>query len=171
MYKCLRVALRNSAVPYDTSRPQFPSHLLAASNSSPIHVRVLQQVRSSCSVHVVNSVRSRVPSFLPSYSDRVRVHVSFHSLSQFYGSRNPRAPVSVVCLCFCLLVQRCSGASLDQGSDGGGKNYHSNINNDGDNDVLRLQTIMVIVNSLSQEFARIEFWWASKSASPGLVLF
>ena len=36
--------------------------------------------------------------------------------------------------------------------------------------MLRLQTIMVIVNSLSQEFARIEFWWASKSASPGLVL-
>ena len=36
--------------------------------------------------------------------------------------------------------------------------------------LLRLQTIMVIVNSLSQEFARIEFWWASKSASPGLVL-
>ena len=36
--------------------------------------------------------------------------------------------------------------------------------------VLRLQTIMVIVNSLSQEFARFEFWWASKSASLGLVL-
>ena len=63
------------------------------------------------SVCVVNSVRSRVPSFIPSYSDRVRVRVSFLSLSQFYGSRNPRAPVFVVCLCSCLLAQRCSGAS------------------------------------------------------------
>ena len=36
--------------------------------------------------------------------------------------------------------------------------------------VLRLQTIIVIVNSLSQEFTRFEFWWASKSASTELVL-
>ena len=35
----------------------------------------------------------------------------FFSLSQFYGSRNPRAPVFVVCLCSCLLTQRPSGAS------------------------------------------------------------
>ena len=49
MYKCPRILLRNSAVPYDTSRLRFPSHLLAASNSSPIRVRVLQQVRGSCS--------------------------------------------------------------------------------------------------------------------------
>ena len=49
MYKCLRIPLRNSAVPYDTLQPRFPSHLLAASDSSPIHVRVLQQVRGSCS--------------------------------------------------------------------------------------------------------------------------
>ena len=35
----------------------------------------------------------------------------FFSLSQFYGSRNPRAPVFVVCLCSCLLAQRRSGAS------------------------------------------------------------
>ena len=35
----------------------------------------------------------------------------FFSLSQFYGSRNPRAPVFVVCLCSCLLTQRRSGAS------------------------------------------------------------
>ena len=37
----------------------------------------------------------------------------FFSLSQFYGSRNPRAPVFVVCLCSCLLTQRHSGASPD----------------------------------------------------------
>ena len=49
VYKCPRILLRNSAVPYDTSRPRFPSHLLAASDSSPIRVRVLQQVRGSCS--------------------------------------------------------------------------------------------------------------------------
>ena len=36
----------------------------------------------------------------------------FFSLSQFYGSRNPQAPVFVVCLCSCLLAQRRSGASL-----------------------------------------------------------
>ena len=47
--KCLRIRLRNSAVPYDTSRLRFPSHLLAVSDSSPICVRVLQQVRGSCS--------------------------------------------------------------------------------------------------------------------------
>ena len=35
----------------------------------------------------------------------------FFSLSQFYGCRNPRAPVFVVCLCSCLLAQRRSGAS------------------------------------------------------------
>ena len=35
----------------------------------------------------------------------------FFSLSQFYGSRNPRAPVFVVCLCSYLLAQRRSGAS------------------------------------------------------------
>ena len=35
----------------------------------------------------------------------------FFSLSQFYGSRNPQAPVFVVCLCSCLLTQRRSGAS------------------------------------------------------------
>ena len=63
------------------------------------------------SVRLVNSVRSCVPSFIPSYSDRVQVHVSFPSLSQFYGSWNPRAPVFVVCLCSCLLAQRCSGTS------------------------------------------------------------
>ena len=36
----------------------------------------------------------------------------FFSLSQFYGSQNPRAPVFIVCLCLCLLAQRSSGASL-----------------------------------------------------------
>ena len=35
----------------------------------------------------------------------------FFSLSQFYGSRNPRAPVFVVCLCSCLPPQRRSGTS------------------------------------------------------------
>ena len=49
VYKCPRILLRNSAIPYNTSRPRFPSHLLAASDSSPIRIRILQQVRSSCS--------------------------------------------------------------------------------------------------------------------------
>ena len=48
VYKCPCILLGNSAVPYDTSRPRFPSHLLAASDSSPIRVHVLQQVRGSC---------------------------------------------------------------------------------------------------------------------------
>ena len=38
----------------------------------------------------------------------------FFSLSQFYDSWNPRAPVFVVCLCSCLLAQRCSGTSTFQ---------------------------------------------------------
>ena len=49
VYKCPRSLLRNSAIPYDTSWPRFPSHFLAASDSSPIRVCVLQQVRGSCS--------------------------------------------------------------------------------------------------------------------------
>ena len=106
VYKCLCVALRNSAVPYNTSQLWFPSHLLAASNSSPISVSAYFNkfavfVRTY-SVRIVNSVRSHVPSFLPSYSDRVQVRVSFHSLSQFYGSWNPGAPVSVVFVFVCL---------------------------------------------------------------------
>ena len=36
--------------------------------------------------------------------------------------------------------------------------------------VLRLQMIIVIVNSPSQEFTRFEFWGSSKSASTELVL-
>ena len=48
-YKCPCIPLRNSDVPYEASQPRFPSHLLAASDSSPIRVCVLQQVRGSCS--------------------------------------------------------------------------------------------------------------------------
>ena len=48
-YKCPHVALRNSAIPYNTLRLRFPSHLLAASDSRPICVHLLQQVHGSCS--------------------------------------------------------------------------------------------------------------------------
>ena len=40
------------------------------------------------------------------------VHVSFHSLSQFYGCQNPRAPVSVVVFVF---VCSCRDAATHQG--------------------------------------------------------
>ena len=36
-----------------------------------------------------------IPSFLPSYSDQVRLRVSFNSLSQFYGSWKPQAPAFI----------------------------------------------------------------------------
>ena len=97
---CPRSLLRNSAVPYDTSRPRFPSHLLAASDSSPIRVRVLQQVRGSCS-YVLCPHRQfhfvRVfPVFFPRTQTGYECVFLFFSLSQFYGCRNPRAPVFVV---------------------------------------------------------------------------
>ena len=57
------------------------------------------------SVRVVNFICPRIPSFLPSYSDRVKVRVSFHSLSQFYGCQNPRVPVSVVVFVFVCLCR------------------------------------------------------------------
>ena len=101
-YKCQCALGWTAAVPYDTSRLWFPSHSLAASDSSPICIRLLQQVHGSCSfysVHVVNFICPCIfPSFLPSYSDWVQVHVSCLSLFQFYGCRYPRAPVFVVSL-------------------------------------------------------------------------
>ena len=51
------------------------------------------------------------PVLFPRTQTRYECVFLFFSLSQFYGSRNPRAPVFVVCLCSCLLAQRRSGAS------------------------------------------------------------
>ena len=51
------------------------------------------------------------PVLFPRTQTRYECVFLFFSLSQFYSSRNPRAPVFVVCLCSCLLAQRRSGAS------------------------------------------------------------
>ena len=114
-YKCLCASEWTAAVPYNTSQVRFPPHLVATSNSSPIHVRLLQQVCSSCFVCTLSASSILFvhvfPSFLPSYSDWVWASVSFLSLSQFYGCWNPRAPVFIVSL-FLLLTQRHSGASM-----------------------------------------------------------
>ena len=85
----------------DTTHCGFGFHHICSQRPTPVlsasaYFNKFVVLVHTYSVCVVNFVRSRVPSFLPSYSDRVRVRVSFHSLSQFYGSRNPRAPVSVV---------------------------------------------------------------------------
>ena len=101
-YKCPCASERTAAVPYDTSQIQFPSHLVIMSDSSPIRVCLLQQVRGSCFLRTLSTSSIpfvRVfPSFLPSYSDQVRARVSFLSLSQFYGCWNPRPLVFVVSL-------------------------------------------------------------------------
>ena len=55
------------------------------------------------------------PVFFPRTQTGYECVFLFFSLSQFYGSRNPRAPVFVVCLCSCLLAQRRSGASTVSG--------------------------------------------------------
>ena len=97
---CPRSLLRNSAVPYDMSRLRFSPHLLAASDSSPIRVRVLQQVRGSCSYILCPHRQFRFvrvfPVFFPRTQTGYKCVFLFFSLSQFYGCRNPRAPVFVV---------------------------------------------------------------------------
>ena len=118
VYKYLHALNENSAVPYNTSQFRFPSHLLAASNSSTICVHLLQQVRGSCSYVLCPRCQfhlSTYSQFSSSYSDRVRVCVSFHSLWLLPVSvlrlLEPPSTSVCCCLCFCLLTQRHSGAS------------------------------------------------------------
>ena len=106
---------QDEQLPYHTTLCGFGfHHICSVSDSSPIRVRLLQQVCGSCFIRTLSATSISFvcvfPSFLPLYSDWVRVRVSFLSLSQFYGCWNPQAPVFIVSL-FCLLTQRCSGTS------------------------------------------------------------
>ena len=92
-------------MPYHTTHRGFGFHHICSQRPTPVlsastYFNKFAVLVRTYSVNVINSICSRVPSFLPSYSDQVRVHVSLHSLSQFYSCRNPRAPVSVVVFVF-----------------------------------------------------------------------
>ena len=115
-YKCQCALGWTAALPYDTSRLWFPSHLLAASDSSPIRVRLLQQVRGSCSyysVRVVNFVCLRIcPVFFPHTQTGYECMFLFLACFSFTIAGTPKHQC-LLCLYFCLLVS-CRDAAVHQ---------------------------------------------------------